>query len=441
MTRPLYVILSIACALSAAAADDLPAARAIRTQIESRIDGRLDESYWSEAPRYSEFHRLGRKGGFSADMERTEFQVACDRESLLVGITCFDPNVGDLIAKVTERDGPSWSDDAVEIFVRLNDRFYYQFAVNSLGTVYDARATVVNGAPPGDVSRARLWDGVIDAAVTQEATHWTVEVRIPFATLDIGPDTMDVWRFNIGRSAARRKDYSSWAPVQRGFNDLPRHGYLEGIEIDPDRFPLDAASLEFPALRLGSNQMTFEFPTTRPGTFQVSTSLREWDRGPRPPLQQQGPPLKTVDGNLALALKLPVTHAGTLNELILQIAEAGTGRPVLQRMHLFRAPEPMHATLQWAVYYQSESSARLDVDITVAPQSAQGTLDASIYAGQTRLRQHQVAIEEPGNIRVMLPIDGLAPDLYRLVVTAQMKDLPPTTRTMRFNLVPGPFDK
>ncbi|MBM4087796.1 MAG: hypothetical protein FJ272_23645, partial [Planctomycetes bacterium] len=277
---------------------DLPHVKATRVQADVKVDGRLDEAVWKDVPVMSGFQALTGKKKAVAAPEETRFQVAFNDHALLIGIVCREPRMGELIGDVTERDGSVWRDDSVEIFVQPGPRFYYHLGVNSRGTLYDARVPVTVQVTEKDIREGRLWDGVWEAVVSRATDAWTIEARIPFATLDLSPDTPSTWRLNVGRTAARRVEYSAWAPVEKGFHDLPRFGYLDGLRLDTSRFVLDGSGIAFPPLFVGNNHVPLSLPVRRDGRFRVGTSLREWSPGPPPERRPQGGPVAASGGNL-----------------------------------------------------------------------------------------------------------------------------------------------
>lgn len=127
----------------------------------------------------------------------------------------FDGRDDGVVASLTERDGPLWQEDVFEVFLSPEDppRTYYEFEVNPLGTLFDARVS----SP--DLARATMrvetaWDCAGFAArVTRGPGRWSASLRIPLGELSAG-DPPALWRANfyrIDRGAA--DEYSAWAPT------------------------------------------------------------------------------------------------------------------------------------------------------------------------------------------------------------------------------------
>ncbi len=89
-----------------------------------------------------------------------------------------------LVATARERDAsgntPIWFDDSVEIFLKPDQEpgaKFFQFIVNSLGTLWDGSRDGASHVDPKWNSSARL-------AVAKEKGRWVVEMEIPWK--DIG---------------------------------------------------------------------------------------------------------------------------------------------------------------------------------------------------------------------------------------------------------------
>ncbi len=449
MKRALVRVLAIALLLAgwpatqgqAQGQDALPRLAALRITDRIVLDGRLDEACWRLAPVTSAFHVLAKRKHAPAPAEETRCQVVFDEQSLVLGIVCRERKMGELIAKASERDGAVWLDDSIEVFLQPGPAFYYHLGINNRGTLYDARIAVHGSVTEADMAEGRLWDGVWQAVVRDAADSWTVEASIPFATLDLGPQTPSVWRFSVGRTAARRLEYSAWAPVVTGFHDLDCFGYLEKLDVAYSRFVVDSVGMAFPALLVGQNRVPFELSLSGHGKFLVSSVLREWTPDVGAPRFPPGAAVEPVHGILPVTLTLPVAKGGVLHEAAVAISDATTGAPLVLRAHLFKAPAPFDGALDWAVYYPSDGDVITAVTLAVAPESARGTLRVRLLGdGALAPRQIEAAITQPGVSRWPLPLAGLPSGFYRVEVNADLKGLGQFTKALRFYLTPGPFD-
>ncbi|NUQ00073.1 MAG: carbohydrate binding family 9 domain-containing protein [Armatimonadetes bacterium] len=428
-------LMVMSLGLASAAEPELPRATVARVTGAMVVDGRLDEPFWKQTAEQGGFGRLGGKGTPSV---ATTFRVAADATALRVGIVCQEPNPEQLVARTSRRDGPIWSDDSVEFLVQPGPRFYYQFAVNAAAAQFDARVPLEGGA---GTAEATLWDGVWQTAVHREAGFWSVELRLPWAALDLGPETLGTWRLNVGRTAARRMEYSAWAPVVKGFHDLPRFGYLDGLAIKPTDYPLDGSRLQIPPLRVGGNRFRLRLPARRAGPYQVKMAVQRWAPGPPPARRPVGQPLSAKGGELAMDLRVPVKEAGVLQQLVVEVAEA-SGRPLLLRAHLFQAPDPLVANLAWPVAYAGDGQVRAAVTVALAPGFAPGLLTARLTSnGKAVGKPTAFPLPRSGDYPVALPLTGLPDDLYQLELTARVPEVGEFREVLPFYKVVGPFDQ
>jgi hypothetical protein len=155
----------------------------------------LRDARTGAAPRLKTAVRVGQRGG---DL--------CVR---------FDGRDDGVVASLTQRDGPLWQEDVFEVFLCPEDppRVYYEFEVNPLGTLFDARVS----SP--DLARSTMraetaWDCTGFAArVTRGSGRWSASLRIPLAQLCAGA-VPTLWRANFYRIDRGTVDeYSAWSPT------------------------------------------------------------------------------------------------------------------------------------------------------------------------------------------------------------------------------------
>jgi cellulose/xylan binding protein with CBM9 domain len=173
---------------------------------------RLTDSATGAAPRLSTSLRVGLRG-----------DALCVR---------FDARDDGVVATLTERDAPLWTEDVCEVFLSPDDpaRVYYEFEVNPLGTLFDARVE----SP--DLSRATMrvdagWacDG-FTARVTRRPDRWSANLTIPLASMCRGERPPRVWRANFYRVDRGAPDeFSAWSPTHADppdFHTPERFGIL-----------------------------------------------------------------------------------------------------------------------------------------------------------------------------------------------------------------------
>jgi len=222
-----------------------------------RINGRLDDAAWRQAPRSPRFVDLITG---EPTIHDTRAAVLWDDEFLYVGFWVEEPF---LAATMTGRDDPVWQENDVEVFIAGRDA-YYEFEINPLGTIYEAffiwedRYEKGGFAKVPEFSRqapgARPWNGVgftshprgprigffqwdlpglrsavvADGIINDPTTRdrgWTAEVAFPWSGLEwlargdgraLPPLEGDVWRmdfsrFNQMKEAPPARDSGGWA--------------------------------------------------------------------------------------------------------------------------------------------------------------------------------------------------------------------------------------
>jgi uncharacterized protein DUF5916 len=187
------------------------------------LNGVLDEPFWSRAVPATDFVQVDPTNGKPAT-ENTEVRIAFDREALFIGVTCFDSEPERWIAWQMRRDERLFSDDQFQwtIDTFLDGRTGYFFEMNPSGLMADSLMGL-NGDN-------REWDGIWNARVRRSEIGWTIEIEIPFRTLNFNPDN-DTWGINFQRIVRRKNEQSIWSGWARnqGVRRMTNAGLLSGI--------------------------------------------------------------------------------------------------------------------------------------------------------------------------------------------------------------------
>jgi hypothetical protein len=188
------------------------------------LDGRLDEPVWSRAVPATDFIQQDPANGASAT-ERTEVRFALTRDALYMGVQNFDSEPDKLAANTMKRDEFLRADDrfmwVIDPF--LNAQGGYFFEMNPAGSMADSLM-----GPTGATSRE--WDGIWDARVIRSDRGWTIEIEIPFRTLNFDPNGK-AWGINFLRSIRRKNEDSLWMGwgYNQGLFRIQNTGLLLGI--------------------------------------------------------------------------------------------------------------------------------------------------------------------------------------------------------------------
>jgi Domain of unknown function (DUF5916) len=220
-------VMTLAGAAAAQAPEEVarPTVRAVRLAAGEAIvlDGRLDEAVWRRAQPARDFIQQDPANGQPAT-EPTEVRIAYDARTLYMGVTCFDDEPDKWLGYQRRRDEFLQADDRFmwTIDTYLDGRSAYYFEMNPSGLMGDA---LQNGS-----TNNRQWDGIWNARVRRSDIGWTLEIAIPFRTLNFNPD-LDAWGINFQRTVRRKNEESLWTGWARnqGLRRMTNAGLLVGI--------------------------------------------------------------------------------------------------------------------------------------------------------------------------------------------------------------------
>jgi len=199
---------------------------AIPLAEEERIvlDGLLDEEVWNRAEPATDFIQQDPRFGAPAT-ERTEVLIVFSRESLYMGVICYDSEPDRLLGYQRRRDEFLPADDrfmwTMDTF--LDARGGYFFEINPSGLMGDA--LIGTGG-----QNNRQWDGIWTAKVRRSEIGWAAEIEIPFRTLNFDPNA-PAWGVNFQRTVRRKSEESLWTGYARnqGLRRMTNAGLLTGL--------------------------------------------------------------------------------------------------------------------------------------------------------------------------------------------------------------------
>jgi hypothetical protein len=188
------------------------------------LDGILDEAIWQRAEVASDFVQMDPDNGQPAT-EQTEFRIAFDANNLYIGVICHDSEAGTRLTRYQKRrDEFLQQDDKIRwtIDTFLDGQTGYFFETNASGAMSDALMGI-NG-------QNRQWDGIWNERVQRNAESWTIEIEIPFRTLNFNPAN-DTWGINVDRTLSRKNEQSIWTGWARnqGLNRMTNAGRVTGL--------------------------------------------------------------------------------------------------------------------------------------------------------------------------------------------------------------------
>ncbi|MGE0041842.1 MAG: DUF5916 domain-containing protein [Vicinamibacterales bacterium] len=188
------------------------------------LDGILDEAVWGRATSAGAF--IQQDPVFEGTpTEATDVRIVYNRDHLYIGVVCHDSEPDKLLGNTRKRDEFLSADDR---FMWTMDPFLdqqsgYFFEMNPSGLMADA----LLGA--GGTNN-REWDGIWNARVRRSEVGWTIEIDIPFRTLNFDPNA-PAWGVNFQRTVRRKNEENMWTGYQRnqGLRRMSNAGLLLGI--------------------------------------------------------------------------------------------------------------------------------------------------------------------------------------------------------------------
>jgi hypothetical protein len=171
------------------------------------IDGKLDDKAWAAAATAELTFPWESQTGAK---QKTVARLLWDDDSLYVSYDCED---ADITARFTQRDDPTYRDDAVEIFINPRPAqqvvAYIGLEMNARGVLYDYLSVGVTPTSRLFFKRFNLEGVKVAAALngtlddrTDKDRGWSLEASIPwvgFEEFSRRPAAGTVWTFNLNR--------------------------------------------------------------------------------------------------------------------------------------------------------------------------------------------------------------------------------------------------
>ncbi|MDP2128481.1 MAG: DUF5916 domain-containing protein [Pseudohongiella sp.] len=240
--------------------------------IEVQLDGFLDEEVWALAQPITEFRQQEPVEG-GVPSEPTEIRIMYDDQALYIGAMLYDSDPAGILAYQLQRDAGLGTDDRFMWIISTFDdnRTGYFFETNPAGLLGD-------GLIEGGGGFNKRWNGIWNIRTAILSDGWSVEIRIPFSTLNFDP-ALDAWGINFQRTIRRYNEEILWngwrrteglfRPVYTGqLRGLTGISQGRGIELKPF---VNASTNGGPAA--GANRGS-EVKTGIDITYSLTPSLR-----------------------------------------------------------------------------------------------------------------------------------------------------------------------
>ncbi len=230
---------------AATSASAKPAAVAIAVAEAPVLDGSvIDDAAWTEAPAVTGFWQEQPDEGQPAS-ENTEVRMIYTRDTLYIGVICYDRDPSSIIVSDSRRDAPLDETDSFQIiFDTYRDlQNGFVFGTNPAAIEYDGQVTNEGqgGAGLGGGQRQQAgsgsglninWDAAWEVRTRIDERGWSAEFAIPFRTLRFPSGANQVWGVNFQRNIRRRNERAYWAPIPRQYSlyRLSLAGSVSGIQ-------------------------------------------------------------------------------------------------------------------------------------------------------------------------------------------------------------------
>jgi len=185
-----------------------------------KIDGKLDEAVWKSASWSNSFVDIEGDAKPKPKYD-TRFKMVWDDEALYIAAKLIEPNIWSTVSK---RDEVIYWDNDFEVFIDPNGtgKCYFEYEMNAQNTPWDLLltkpyyqgGTYLNGFDIKGLQNAVHIQGTLnDPSDTDE--YWTVEIRIPFKSLNVSINKKSIWRMNFSRVEWLKVDVKDGKYVKR----------------------------------------------------------------------------------------------------------------------------------------------------------------------------------------------------------------------------------
>jgi hypothetical protein len=206
--------------------------RASRLTEAVVVDGRLDDPAYRDVKPFGDFIQQEPHEGQPSTF-RTDVWLLFDDRAIYVAARCWQDASLPLVANELRRDAQNMfeNDNFAVIFDTFHDRRNgFMFQTNPLGSINDQLMTDEGAGSNRD------WNTVWDLRTSRDDQGWSVEMRIPFASLRFPGQGAQTWGVNFRRNLQARTEYAYLTRIpasvgRRGLARVSLAATLVGLEI------------------------------------------------------------------------------------------------------------------------------------------------------------------------------------------------------------------
>jgi len=201
-----------------------------RATAAVKIDGKLDDAAWKDAPIATNFVEL-RPVAFRKESEtnRTEVYFLYNDQGIYIGGYCHEKTKDSIQTELIGRDNFGGNDFIGVIFDTYNDEINgFEYFLTPLNEQMDAKQ-----APSGSNGDSEdfTWNSVWKSGTSIVNDGWTFEFFIPYSAIRFSKKNKQDWGLNVVRRRQKSGQQLFWNPidpVKNGF--LTQEGFWTGIE-------------------------------------------------------------------------------------------------------------------------------------------------------------------------------------------------------------------
>ena len=204
----------------------MPEITALKMDDKINLDGKLDDNAWRRA----QWTKIDAEGEPRKCPASTEAAIAYDKDNIYFAFICRYPPGTEISSTQRDRDGSVWNDDSVELFLDpgLTRGQFYHFIVNASGSIYDGYGDQGGKREEGN------WNFNVTVVVGREQEAWTLEMAIPFSSLNVPSFQKSDWGVNFCRSYVPKcGDHKlfNWSGFSGMFAQPDKFGIIRGIDL------------------------------------------------------------------------------------------------------------------------------------------------------------------------------------------------------------------
>ncbi len=207
-----------------------PSLQAVPLNHGVRLDGRLTEPDWQQAPAATDFRQTEPVEG-DAPSFPTAVRVLYGPDALYIGAMLYDPEphrIRRLLSRRDQFNQADWFSVAIDSY--FDRKTAYVFAVNAAGVLADGILSTGGGPRMRGGGPDLSWDAVWEAAVAVVDSGWSVEMRIPYAMLRFPRAEVQTWGILFRRDIARLSEVDEWPFIPRNIRTSGVVAYFARLE-------------------------------------------------------------------------------------------------------------------------------------------------------------------------------------------------------------------